>query len=96
MKTPTCRDCAYCIDGMAPDGTHPDVGPVYIRCPYCIALGTLPACRECGDNAVFPADYTCLHCLLGALADAGLIAAICCSCAGVTYVTALPDEAGTP
>ena len=92
MRTTTCRDCDYCIDGMIPAGTHPDLGPVYQRCPFCLYHnGALRPCAECWDTAVFPADYTCLHCLFGALADEGLTAAICTGCAGVTYVTRLPE-----
>jgi hypothetical protein len=96
MRTPTCADCAYCLDGMLPgvEGLHPQLGLVYQRCPFCMATGAIPLCTECGDNAVFPADFTCLHCLLEALAARGLTAAICPSCTGVIYVTTLPTQAG--
>ena len=91
MRRPTCHDCDYCLDGMMPAGSHPDLGPVFIRCPFCLFTDALRPCRECGDCALFPADYTCLHCLLGVLADIGLTAAVCCGCAGITYITTLPD-----
>ena len=93
MKTASRHRCDYCIDGMIPAGSHDDLGPVYQRCPFCLYLhGTLRPCTDCHDTAVFPADYTCLHCLLGALADLGLTAALCPGCTGVTYVVALPDR----
>jgi hypothetical protein len=91
-RTRAVAACEYCIDGMIPAGYHLDLGPVYQRCPFCIALGLLPPCRECDDTAMFPANFTCLHCLAEALAEHGLLAAICPSCTGVTYTTA--TEAG--
>lgn len=96
MRIPTCADCAYCIDGMIPDGHRLDLGPVYQRCPYCIAIGALAPCDECADNAVFPADFTCLHCLTDALALRGLVAAICPVCTGITYITTRFDPGSTP
>src|SRR5436305_14386622 len=94
MKTPAVSACEYCIDGMVPAGTHPTLGLVYQRCPYCTVLGALPPCLDCADIAVFPADFTCLHCMLVALAACGLTAAICPGCAGITYTVAIPPSEG--
>ena len=91
MRTPTCADCAYCIDGMIPAGYRLDLGPVYERCPYCIALGIIPPCHQCDDLASFPANYSCPHCMEEALAARGLLAVICPGCLGVTYVTSRDD-----
>jgi hypothetical protein len=93
MKTPTCADCVYCIDGMIPAGMHPLLGTVYQRCPYCLDAAAIPTCFECDDTAAFPADYKCLHCLVVDLAQRGLLAAICPGCLGVTYILD-PAEGG--
>ncbi len=95
MSTRTLSACEYCIDGMIPAGSRLDLGPVYQRCPYCIALGLISPCHQCDDLAVFPANHTCPHCIQEALATRGLVAAICPTCTGVTYIVSRPQRGET-
>ncbi len=84
MFGPLLEDCAYCIDGNMPAGTPDVLGPVYTPCRVC-----LPACPSCGGGGVFPANFTCLHCLATALAALGLAPLLCGCCLGVVDLVPL-------
>jgi hypothetical protein len=84
-------ECDFCIDGFLPSGQHPELGPIYVFCPFCLFNEAIPSCPDCANTACFPASPSCRHCLLNELAESGLTAAICPTCAGVTYTCALPD-----
>jgi hypothetical protein len=71
-------DCWFCIDGNLPAGIHDVLGEVYAPCPHC-----LHGCPTCDGEGLFPADYTCLPCLLIRLAAHGLAPLLCARCHGV-------------
>jgi hypothetical protein len=78
--------CLYCIDGFAPDGIHPVLGPVFITCGDCLISGAVAVCRSCFGEAWFPADFRCLKHLLAHLNAYGMSPVLCPACEGVTAV----------
>src|SRR3954451_22180090 len=44
-------NCLHCLEGWAPAGSHPVLGPIYRTCP------TAPACDACAGTSAFPADF---------------------------------------
>ena len=90
MSTPpaTGTDCAWCIDGYTPAGILPILGPVYTPCPH-----TQP-CPACGNQCVFPATFSCLHCLHTHLTAHHANAVICPDCGGITHLITNTDTAG--
>ena len=71
-------DCLYCIDGNMPAGTHDILHEVYRPCPLCLHV-----CSLCDGEGLFPADYTCIPCLILRLAGLGLAPVLCAHCKGV-------------
>jgi hypothetical protein len=82
-------DCLWCLGGYVPAGTHPILGLVYHACTNCT-----DQCPCCDGVGLFPADTTCPHCLLDALAAVGYTAVFCHTCAGV--LTVHPANEVTP
>jgi hypothetical protein len=78
MSLPNIRDCYYCLEGNQPAGTHRILGPVYRPCGVCLAV-----CPLCEGQGLFPADFTCWHCLALFLATLGLAPVICHGCTGI-------------
>jgi hypothetical protein len=78
--------CRYCLGGFVPAGTNPILGLVYQTCLHC-----QDRCRCCESAGVFPADSTCIHCLIKALANVGMTPVFCHTCSGVIAV--YPPEA---
>lgn len=70
--------CLWCIEGVAPDGVHDVLGPVYKLCRACLKV-----CPTCEGEALYPAAPTCLSCLLDRLAALGLSPLFCLGCSGV-------------
>lgn len=76
-------DCWYCLNGLAPAGIHPILGPVYRDCPACV----YPC--DCDGDGLYSADFTCLNCLAGHLATKGLSPRLCGTCLGVVDLVPL-------
>lgn len=91
MNLRTADTCPYCIDGIAPAGIHPILGPIYVRCFSCISTAILRICTGCNDEAIFPATPRCLHCLDEHLATRGLTAAFCHDCLGIVAILPRQD-----
>ncbi|MFB6396177.1 hypothetical protein [Polymorphospora lycopeni] len=70
--------CLWCIDGNTPAGIHGVLNEVYRPCPVCLIV-----CDLCEGEGLFPAEYTCLHCLTDRLARLGLAPVLCAHCLGV-------------
>ncbi|MEV4533404.1 hypothetical protein AB0J82_06185 [Asanoa sp. NPDC049518] len=80
--------CELCIDGHMPAGiAHLFIGPVYIACTAC---GT--ECPACGGDAMFPANWRCLHCFIEAMLANGFDPIFCSGCGGVTAVVPIRQE----
>jgi hypothetical protein len=83
---PSTPDCALCIDGVMPAGTHPVLGPVVQPCPTCAFV-----CHRCTGRGVFPATQHCLHCFVTDLAEHhGLAPLLCPGCHGVLALIPYP------
>jgi hypothetical protein len=78
-------DCWFCIDGNLPAGIHDVLREVYAPCPHCLIV-----CPACQGEGLFPADYTCLPCLLIRLAARGLAPLLCARCHGVVDLIPRP------
>jgi hypothetical protein len=87
-------ECEYCIEGFQPSGIDLYLGPVYMACRECLDCGELKVCKSCDSDSLFPADFTCIHCLAVHLARYGLAAVICPDCGGITDFRALDDLTG--
>ncbi|GGM27675.1 hypothetical protein ACFFX1_11875 [Dactylosporangium sucinum] len=70
------HDCPLCIEGFAPCGIDPVLGPVMQFCP------TQPHCDSCG-GAVFPTDADCMPQFADLMAARGYHAIFCPACTGV-------------
>jgi hypothetical protein len=84
----THPDCPWCIDGMTPAGIHDDLGPVLRLCP------TQKWCDNCGDTAVFPAEYETLDDRVNELLDDGIEAVWCGHCMGVIEFVPVTNDGG--
>jgi len=88
MTTPSASDCALCIDGVMPAGTHPVLGPVVKPCPTCVFV-----CPTCTGKGVFPATQHCLHCFTADLATGHRLAPVLCGgCQGVIALIPYPSS----
>ncbi len=96
MRALLTNPCEYCLDGFAPAGIHPDLGPVYQHCAYCLINGTIGICRHCNSESWFPTDYTCPECLVEAMLARGLAPVLCPACAGVLILVPLAEPGDTP
>jgi hypothetical protein len=81
-------DCLWCISGITAAGLHPDLGPVLRLCP------TRRWCTECGDTALFPAEYGTLDERINEMLDDGLAAVWCQHCMGVIAVVPVSNDGG--
>lgn len=70
--------CLWCVDGNTPAGIHDILGPVYIPCRACIQL-----CPICEGEGLFPANFTCIACLVEHLAADNLAPVLCRCCSGL-------------
>ncbi|WP_067504090.1 hypothetical protein [Actinoplanes sp. TFC3] len=82
------HDCLYCINGMAPAGIHPDLGPVLRLCP------TQHWCDDCDGLSLYPAEYETLDERINDMLDDGYVAVWCEHCCGVTAVIPVTNDGG--
>lgn len=74
--------CLHCVEGWAPAGWHPVLGPVYRVCP------TAPPCDTCAGVSMFPADFDDPRSVALLLVSHGITLGICPACLGVTVAPA--------
>ena len=84
----TAPGCPWCIDGMTPVGIHPELGPVLRLCP------TKKWCKECGDTALFVAEFETLDDRINEMLADGLAAVWCSHCNGITAVLPVSNDGG--
>ncbi|MCO8271527.1 hypothetical protein M1L60_13085 [Actinoplanes sp. TRM 88003] len=84
----TAPDCVWCIDGMTPAGIHPELGPVLRLCP------TQRWCEECGDTAVFAAEFETLDDRINEMLADDLAAISCETCNGIVAIVPVTNGGG--
>jgi hypothetical protein len=89
-------DCRYCLDGYAPAGIHPLLGPIFIHCLICLTWGDINTCPGCNGQAVFPTDFPDMRECIHQLIAQGVTPIFCEDCDGIIAVLPLTATGGTP